>query len=100
MAIWAVTAREHVADQVGQRLLGFDLDAGHLGAASRSSTVLRNSSRLMPQSGFMVRMYSPTLTGWACSSSSARPGAADEVRGSGRSGFSGDLLHRLRVWHR
>ena len=89
-------AGEHVADQVGQRLLGLDVDAGHRPPASRPATSCRNSSRRWPASGFMVRMYSPTLTGSACSSSSARPVRRTKCR-IGPSGLSVDLLHRVEL---
>ncbi len=66
------------------------------GASSliRSRIFARISSRCVFDSGFMLRMYSPTLTGDACSSISARPVRRTKCRIS-PSGLFVRFLHRL-----
>ena len=75
-----VDAGEHVADQVGQRLLDLDVDAGHF-LAQLGRAAARGSRRgCRPLSGFMLRMYSLALTGVGVLVQLGAAGAADEVQ--------------------
>ena len=73
MAIWAVTPESMWLIRCASGCSASMSDAGHFRLDRVLEQLSRISSRDLPQSGFMVRMYSLAFGGSACSSSSARP---------------------------